>query len=319
MVVRKIIRKNSENRSVLDTKSSLYIVIILQVAVLLTGVVLIVSINNNGISGDNQPSKYVISGTGTHEENSPSSFSYSDYSTVGSGNHTTEQNNLNQEPVPSVGIYDKEDVSDFTVGEILALAESAVNKTKAHKGNLRVNHTESFTADVTECTGGSIVKTVANIVIGWVVKPVDEELNFTNGKAVNSEGETIPIILPKKNSFTLSETGIKSARITKSNNKYTIKITLIEEKVGLTDIPAHNASAVGYLDVNSLDLSLFTVDSADIIYEGTVIELTVNNSGLITKAKYEIPLHVEGSAHRGNINGSAIFDGVQSETWILNW
>ncbi len=293
----------------------MYIVIILQVALLLTGVILIIFVNNNGIANNNQPTKYVISATDTYEESSSSSFSYSNYDNFNSNHGATPS----QELIPSVGIDDKEDVSDFTVGEILALAESAVNKTKAHKGNLRVNHTESFSADVTECTGGSIVKTVANIVIGWVVKPVDEELNFTNGKAVNSEGETIPIILPKKNNFTLSENGIKSASITKSNNKYTIKITLIKEKVGLTDIPTHNASAVGYLDVKSLDLSLFTVDSADIIYEGTVIELTVNNSGLITKAKYEIPMHVEGSAHRGNISGSAIFDGIQSETWILNW
>mgnify|MGYP003434798037 CR=1 FL=1 len=37
---------------------------------------------------------------------------------------------------------------------------------------------------------------LAMLMIGWVVKPVEETLVFQNGKAVNSEGETVPIILP---------------------------------------------------------------------------------------------------------------------------
>lgn len=212
-----------------------------------------------------------------------------------------------------------EDPSGWSQGKILEKAKNAVNKTKQYKGSVTVSHSESFTADVTECTGGEIVKGVANIMIGWIVKPVDETLTYNNGKAVNSEGETIPLLLPLKNNFSLSQSGVKSAKVYKTGTEYVIKISLVEESVGINDVPTHNASSIGYLDVKNFDLSILTIDSANIVYKGSSLELHINAEGFVTYAKYGIPLNVSGTGHRGSISGSAVFDGEQTEIWDFDW
>lgn len=210
------------------------------------------------------------------------------------------------------------DPSGWSTNQIISKAKDAVNKTKAYKGSLTVDHNESFTADVTDCSAGGIVRSVVDLMIGWVVKPVEETLVFQNGKAVNSEGETVPIILPKRNNFSLDSSGVKSASVRRVGDEYVIKITLVEESVGMYQVPKHNAGAVGYLDVANFDISFMEVDSADIVYKGSSIELRINAEGYVTYANYKIPLHIDGSAHRGSISGSATFEGEQTEEWYLN-
>lgn len=210
------------------------------------------------------------------------------------------------------------DPSGWSTNQIISKAKDAVNKTKAYKGSLTVDHNESFAADVTDCSAGGIVRSVVDLMIGWVVKPVEETLVFQNGKAVNSEGETVPIILPKRNNFSLDSSGVKSASVQRVGDEYVIKITLIEESVGMYQVPKYNAGAVGYLDVANFDISFMEVDSADIVYKGSSIELRINAEGYVTYANYKIPLHIDGSAHRGSISGSATFEGEQTEEWYLN-
>ncbi len=211
------------------------------------------------------------------------------------------------------------DVSGWSTGQIISKANDAVNKTKAYTGNLTVNHSESFTANVTECSAGGIVRTVVDLMIGWVVKPMQETLFYQNGKAVNSEGETVPIILPQKNGFFLNENGVRSATIQQIGNEYVVKISLIEESVGMYDVPTHNASSIGYLDVSNFDISFMEVDSANIVYKGSSFELRINAEGYVTYANYKIPLRIQGSAHKGSISGSATFEGEQTEEWRLNY
>lgn len=223
---------------------------------------------------------------------------------------------------PDIQVNDSKPLADpsgWSKADIISKAKDAVNKTKAYTGNLTVNHSESFTAEVTECSAGGIVRSVVDLMIGWVVKPVEETLVYQNGRAVNSEGETVPIILPKKNGFTLTEGGVKTASVQRSGNEYVIKMNLVEENVGMYDVPEHNAASIGYLDVANFDLSFMEVDSAYIVYKGSSIELRINADGYVTYAKYNIPLHIEGSAHKGSISGSATFEGGQAEEWRLDW
>lgn len=234
---------------------------------------------------------------------------------------TVQNNQVNvpetDKPTVSAGVLP--DASGWSTAQIISKAKDAVNKTKAYTGNLTVNHSEGFSANVTECSAGGIVRSVVDLMIGWVVKPVEETLVYQNGKAVNSEGETVPIILPKRNGFSLNESGVKSATIQQNGNEYIIKINLVEESVGMYDVPTHNAASVGYLDVASFDISFMDIDSANIVYKGSSIELGINADGFVTYANYKIPLHIEGAAHKGSISGSATFEGEQTEEWRLNW
>ncbi len=210
-------------------------------------------------------------------------------------------------------------VSSMSSSEILAMLTTAVNKTKAYDGTVSVRHTESFNADVTECTGGSIAASVANTVIGTVVKPTDEVLSFSGRSAVNSEGESVSILLPQKGNFSLGMNGISSVSASETYNGIEVYIKLVPEKVGLYDIPQANASSIGYLDIASFDLSILEVTSADINYTGSTIKAIINSDGYIDYAEYTIPMHVEASAKSGIISGSAVFDGMQTEIWVFNW
>lgn len=322
---------NSKFNKLLNSKHNKTALIVIEVALLLTVVVLICLVVKGDVSFKSpETTKYIINdttGSGiVYKEGltfAPTEKSKNDndegqennvvgnnsVNSVNSGNANAQSNISRELPDPS----------GWSKAEIISKAKEAVNKTKAYTGNLTVNHSEGFTADVTECTGGEIVKSIVNLMIGWVVKPAEETLVYQNGKAVNSEGETVPIILPKRSNFTLTENGVKSASVQRSGNEYVIKLTLVEESVGMYDVPKHNAASIGYLDVANFDISFMEVDSADIVYKGSSIELKINADGYVTYAGYKIPLHIDGSAHKGSISGSATFEGEQTEEWRLNW
>lgn len=249
--------------------------------------------------------------------------------TTSSGNEATthqtvqqpsQQNNsgvtVTQAPTTATPAVNTSAMSD---SEILQLLADAVNKTKAYSGAVTVHHSESFTADVTECTGGSLVASVANAIVGMVLNPTDETLSFSGGRATNSEGESVSILLPQKGSFGLTMSGISSISASSTQNGTEISIKLVPESVGLYDIPTANASSIGYLDIASLDISILEVTSSDIQYSGSTIYAVINSDGYVEYAKYTIPMHVEASAKSGAISGSAVFDGMQTEIWDFNW
>lgn len=208
-------------------------------------------------------------------------------------------------------------VYSWSTEEILAKMTTAINQTKAYKNNLSVHHSESFIANITECTGGAIGQRVANTLVASVVKPTDQTLNFSNGTATTAEGETTQILLPKNGRFSLTSAGIKSAKAYKEGDKTVLSVTLIQENVDEKTIPQHNSRGVGYLDVGSVDLMGMTINDGEIQYLGSTITIKVNPAGYVTYAKYTIPLHVYGEGSKGSLSGYAVFDGEQTEIWEL--
>ncbi len=214
-----------------------------------------------------------------------------------------------------------EDPSGWSRAKILSTASDAINRTKAFKGQLSVDHTESFVANVTQAEGVPI--NLAQAMMRWVAKPVTETLVFNNGSTVNSEGETVPILLPKRGPFTLTESGLTGASIALVDNQYDIKLSIVREQVGMYDVPVNNAAAIGYLDAASMDLSLLTITSAFIDYQGSWLQIRVNSEGLVTYAEYHIPMDCGGAGHGNsifsNLSGSLTFEGEQSEIWRFHW
>ena len=201
--------------------------------------------------------------------------------------------------------------------EIVSKMTTAINKTKGYKNNLAVHHSESFTANITECTGGAIGQRVANSLVSAVVKPTDQTLNFSNGTAVTAEGETTQILLPKNGPFTLSPGGVRTAKAYQEGDKTVLVVTLIQENVDKDTVPYHNSRGIGYLDPNSVDLMGMTITSGEIQYLGSSIMVKINQAGYVTYAKYTIPLHVYGEGAKGSLSGYAVFDGAQTEIWEL--
>jgi flagellar basal body rod protein FlgF len=208
-------------------------------------------------------------------------------------------------------------VSSWGKTEILSKMTAAINHTKAYKGNLAVHHSESFTANITECTGGAIGQRVANSLVSAVVKPTDQTLNFSNGMAITNEGEQTQILLPKNGQFALSADGIKSANAYQEGNLTVLMVTLVQENVDQVKVPQHNSRSIGYLDPNSVDLMGMTITSGEIQYLGTSVMVKIDQAGYVTYAKYTIPLHVYGEGAKGSLSGYAVFDGAQTEIWEL--
>ena len=212
------------------------------------------------------------------------------------------------------------DVSQMSKAQIVQFLGNAVNKTKGYNGDITVQHTEAFdNIEIVNITGGSLVKSVANSLIGGVVKPSDEVLSFHAGTATNKEGELMTLLLPQKGAYSLTDDGVASATIQRVGDGVVVDLTLVSESVGMNDAPRHNAAGIGYLDVSKLDLSILTVTKADITYPGSTIHAEINADGYVTKAVYTIKLHVDGAGKSGPINGTAEIEGAEVETWILNW
>ncbi len=317
----------------LQSQTAKPVILVVEIAVLLTLVVVTFGVFKGGlISAEKEDTTIYTLPVQVYETVADSSYQSQDFEGNFYFPQNTEQNIVSSQPAEGnddndyVNVQNNsqqskpaENVSGWSTSQILQKATDAVNKTKGYTKPITVNHTESFEATVTECTGGTIVQSVANMMVGWVVKPVDETLNFSGGRAVNSEGETVSLILPQKNGFSLSEQGVKNASIKTAGNEYIIKINIIEERVGMYDIPRHNAAAVGYLDVANFDLSFLTIESADIKYKGSSVELHINAEGYVTYAEYHVPLNIKGSGNGAGISGSVTFDGEQIEKWTLNY
>lgn len=220
-------------------------------------------------------------------------------------------------PVTQQQASNDSSVSSWGTYEILSKMTAAINQTKAYKGNLAVHHSESFTANITECTGGAIGQRVANSLVSAVVKPTDQTLNFSNGMAITAEGEQTQILLPKNGQFSLTADGIKSAKAYQEGNLTVLMVTLVQENVDQVKIPQHNSKSIGYLDPNSVDLMGMTINSGEIQYLGSSIMVKINPQGYVTYARYTIPLHVYGEGSKGSLSGYAVFDGEQTEIWEL--
>ncbi len=228
---------------------------------------------------------------------------------TGSSQNGTE--NPNGSDVPG-------DVANMSEAEILAMLGDAVNKTKAYTSTLSVKHVETFDANVTECTGGSTVASIANSVVSSIAAPTDEVLTFNGGTATDSEGETVTILLPQKGNFRLTMDGIKTITATKNGDEIVVKVTLVEETVDHTVFPTFNAAGVGYLDLSTLDLGVLSIDTANMIYPGSTIEAHIRPDGYVGYAAYTIPMDVSVST-KGLIKANLAFEGMQTETWQFNW
>ena len=203
--------------------------------------------------------------------------------------------------------------------QIATYLSDSINRTKALTSTVTAKHTESFSANVTQITGGDLAAKAANLILNKVITPTEETLVFNGSPVENSEGETVGILLPKNGGFTLSATDIASATAQYSDDNIVIDVTLNAEQVGLGEQPRINSAAVGYLDTSKFDISIFTISKLEINYTGSTIKVEINPNGYVISAEYTIPMHTEAAAKAMGISGTATFDGFETETWELTF
>ena len=210
-------------------------------------------------------------------------------------------------------------ISEMSNQQLLDLVTDAVNKTRSYQGQVTVNHVESFEANILECSGGSAVASIVNTIVGIVTKPVDEILEFSGGKAVDSKDVELPMLLPEHNAFTLTLDGVKTISGTTNGENKVVFIEIIEEIVDEKTVPAVNASSLGFFDVSSYDTGVLKIEYCQFDYTGSTMEIHIRPDGYVDYANYKMPMTVEGTGSGAGMRGSAKFEGYQAEEWRFNW
>ena len=211
--------------------------------------------------------------------------------------------------------------ASYTPAQVVSLLSDAVNKTKAYTGTLVVHHKESFeNANITNVNpGGALVQQAIDFVKNLVIKPTEEDYQFSGGLATTSEGEQTQLLLPKAAPFSLTADGVQSATAAAENGMVHVKITLKPEQcTSLTQVPTYNASSIGYLDIAS-KFSVLKIEQVNIQYPGSTIDAYIRPDGYVQNVTYVIKLSAHAQASAMGISGSADFSGNQTEIWTLKW
>lgn len=211
------------------------------------------------------------------------------------------------------------DPAAWSKQEVLSYLTQAINHTKEYTGNITVDRSEELGINIETISPNlPALKDIANSLVSKFIKPVDEVVQFSGGKGT-SDGEEIPLLLPKRQIFTLPIDGVKTASASKNGENIVIDITLVEESSSMSNPPKYNSQAMGYLDVNSVDLSMVTISTLDFTYLGSTIHAVIRPDGYVQSAKYHIPLKVSASGKAVGIPGAFTGTGYQTETWELHW
>ncbi len=212
------------------------------------------------------------------------------------------------------------DYSSYTKKQILDMYGEALNKTRSYTGSLSAVVTEAFNADIKDAhPGGQLTELLASNIVKLVGSEGSQTLNFSNGKATNKDGESVPVLLPQRTSFSLPEEGVKNAVITDENGKTRIRITLVPETVAMGEIPKFNSGAVGYLDTSDMNFVIITISRVDISYTGSVIDAVINRDGYIESVNYTINMSTYAELSGMGITGYGTLEGAQTENWKLNY
>lgn len=210
--------------------------------------------------------------------------------------------------------------SSYSKSEIIKLYSDALSKTRSYTQPITVHHKESFDGSVVECSPDiSLAKTLANYIISAIADPSETDYSFSGGTATNEDGESIPLLLPQRTTFSLPENAVNAATVTENNGTLNIHIELISESVGFGEVPKYNSSAIGYLDTSQFDFKIITVNSCTITYSGSTIDAVIRPDGYISECTYVINMSTTGNVTGMGITGGGTIAGAQTEVWTLNW
>lgn len=209
------------------------------------------------------------------------------------------------------------DSSSMSKQQVIEKANAAVASLKAEK-NVKAHKSENIVVSVTDCSVSAAVD-IINGIIDDLAGSEELDYVFTDGKTAN--GETIYALVPPINKdFVLTDAGVLSAKAETVGTDTVYTIVLVEEATTAeSPVPAHNSTAIGYLDLTSLDLTGVTIKKADMQYPGSTITITVNAEGKVTALTNLMPMKGYGEAQITFFTGNASFEGSLDEKWTFTY
>ena len=219
------------------------------------------------------------------------------------------------------------DPSSMSKEEILNKVVEAVNKVK-NEQNMTAHKTENITVTLTALSIEPARNTVNNVIKELVGEPTDEIITVANGIATYPDGTTKPVkdAIPPSNGVTkdfgLTIAGVKDASASKQGDNITYTVNLVEEATtAASPKPTHNAVAIGYLDLMSVELpSIITIVDSNMKYPGSSVEVTVDGQGRVIKLVNKMPMSGDGTASIKVLGeGKAEFEGALNEVWEFTY
>lgn len=216
-----------------------------------------------------------------------------------------------------------DDPSSLSKEQIIEKMNTYMAQLKAEQ-NMTAKKYELIQVTVVDCSVPSAVGTINSIVQG-VIGSGPEEFTFTfsGGQGVNEDGETVSpfdAIPPSSKEFKVTAEGVKTATAVKQGDStiYTV-ILHPETTTAAQPVPVYNTTAIGYLDIMSLDLPTVTIEKADMEYPASEVSITVDGNGKVTRLVNKLPMKGYGEAKLAFVPGNATFEGNLDETWDFTY
>lgn len=209
------------------------------------------------------------------------------------------------------------DPSSLSKAQIIEKMNGYMKALKAEQ-NVQAHKAENITIEVTDCSVPAAVSIINNVVQGLAGA---EELDYSIANGATTAGETMFAIIPPTNKdFSLTDAAVLTATAKASGTDTVYTVVLVEESTSVSSpVPQYNSTAIGYLDLASLDLPGITISEADMKYPGSTVELVVNADGKVTKLVNKLPMSGFGKAKVSFFEPNATFQGALDETWTFTY
>ncbi|MBQ3137490.1 MAG: hypothetical protein IJB74_08425 [Clostridia bacterium] len=209
------------------------------------------------------------------------------------------------------------DPSSLSKAQIVEKMNGYMKQLKGEQ-NVNAHKAENITVEITDCS----VKAAINLINPLIENLAgSEELDYAIANGATANGETMYGIIPPTNKdFLLTDAAVVTATAKASGADTVYTVILVEENTTVSSpVPQNNSTAIGYLDLASLDLPGVTIAEADMKYPGSTVEITVNADGKVTKLVNKLPMSGFGKAQISFFNGTATFQGALDETWTFTY
>ena len=236
------------------------------------------------------------------------------------GGDNTSEPTVDPSSQPQQG---SDDPASLSKEQIIEKMNSYMAQLKAEQ-NMTAHKYELIQVSVVDCSVPSATGTINNIVQGVIGDgPEEVTINFSGGQGVNEDGETVSpfdAIPPSSKEFKITPEGVLQAKAEKQGDNTVYTVILVSEKTtAASPVPTYNSTAIGFLDIMSLDLPGVTISTADMEYPGSEVSITVNSQGKVVNLVNKLPMKGYGEAKLGPIPGNATFEGKLDETWDFTY
>lgn len=191
------------------------------------------------------------------------------------------------------------------INETVAKYNEGINSVKNYKDRIRIIKSEKVSCSIGDYP--DVAATIIEEVLKNLTGTTLDNSIYNDGKS--SDGKSITDILePCGREASLISTGVASAESTVledggSKNRITLKKEVaVFNGTSMVNDAVYNAAVITALNLGVLDLGPIKVESAEITYEGTVLEAEYDSQGRLVELSIEVPVSIQSCSKVGLIN-----------------